>query len=88
MTPVSQDEIGVVTVSRQAGRRGASLAAEFPELGRRLAGARPITAERGAITLMQKLEAVYRGNVALLGDASAALMRSRARGFASAFARR
>lgn len=73
VTPVSQDEIGVVTVSRQAGRRGALLAEEFPELGRRLAGTRPITAERGAVTLMQRLDAVYRGNVALLGDASGSL---------------
>jgi flavin-dependent dehydrogenase len=70
VTPVSQQEIGVVTVSRLAGRRGSSLVAEFPELGRRLAGAQQVTAERGAITLIQKLEAVYRGNVALLGDAS------------------
>jgi flavin-dependent dehydrogenase len=70
VTPVNEDEVGVVTISRQPGLRAKSLAGEFPELARRLAGAKQVSAERGAITLMQKLDAVYRGNVALIGDAS------------------
>jgi menaquinone-9 beta-reductase len=70
VTPVSADEVGVVTVSKQPGQRGNSLTAEFPKLARRLEGAQPVSAERGAITLMQRLRAVYRGNVALIGDAS------------------
>jgi flavin-dependent dehydrogenase len=70
VTPVNADEVGVVMISRQPGLRARSVGTEFPELARRLAGAQHVSAERGAITLMQKLDAVYRGNVALIGDAS------------------
>jgi flavin-dependent dehydrogenase len=70
VTPVGGDEIGVVTVSQRSSLRGDSLAMEFPELARRLAGALPVTAERGAVTSMQRLGALHRGNVALVGDAS------------------
>jgi flavin-dependent dehydrogenase len=70
VTPVDKDEVCVVLISRQAGMRFASIDAEFPQLARRLKAATHASAERGAITVMQQLERVYRGRVALIGDAS------------------
>lgn len=70
VTPVDEEEVGVVTVSKHRELREVSLIDKFPELARRLLDAKPVTAERGAVTLMQKLRHVYRGNVALVGDAS------------------
>ncbi len=70
VTPVGEEEVCVVLISRAAGMRFAALGAEFPELARRLVGAPQASTERGAITMMQQLKQVYRGNVALTGDAS------------------
>jgi menaquinone-9 beta-reductase len=42
----------------------------LPTLGERLNGAEPTSTERGALTGNRKLSRVWRGNVALIGDAS------------------
>jgi menaquinone-9 beta-reductase len=42
----------------------------LPELSKRLRGAVPVSAERGALTGNRSLERVWRNNVALIGDAS------------------
>jgi len=42
----------------------------FPDLARKLAGAATLTGERGAITVMRRLQRVHRGRIALIGDAS------------------
>ena len=42
----------------------------FPEVGRRLAAAGPANLQRGGVTTTRRLKSVYRGNVALVGDAS------------------
>ena len=43
---------------------------EFPELERRLQGAWPCSAERGAVTVSRKLRRVFHGRTVLVGDAS------------------
>lgn len=70
VTPVGEEEVCVVLISRKARMRFAAIDGEFPQLARRLAPAAKASAERGAITIMQQLERVYSGRVALIGDAS------------------
>jgi menaquinone-9 beta-reductase len=70
VTPVGADEVCVVTISSDRGAKSAEMEAEFPKLAERLGGAVVTGHERGAITIMQKLRHVQRGNVALVGDAS------------------
>jgi flavin-dependent dehydrogenase len=70
VTPVGEEEVCVVLISRRAGMRFVSLEAEFPQLGLRLKRAAHASTERGATTVMQQLKQVYRGRVALIGDAS------------------
>jgi flavin-dependent dehydrogenase len=69
VTPVAQDEVGVVLISRNPNLRSSSIAAEFPELAERLAGSE-CSIEHGAVTLTCGLKRVSRGSVALIGDAS------------------
>lgn len=70
VTPVGEEEVCVVLISRQPGMRFVALDAEFPRLAQRLKRAGHASTERGAITVMQQLKSVYRGRVALMGDAS------------------
>jgi flavin-dependent dehydrogenase len=70
VTPVGEEEICVVLISRQPGMRFVGLEAEFPQLAWRLVRAPQASTERGAITMMQQLKHVYRERVALIGDAS------------------
>lgn len=69
VTPVSGDEVCVVLMSRRPGVRTGSIADNFPPLAVRLSAA-PVSAERGELTFARSLERVYRGRVALIGDAS------------------
>jgi flavin-dependent dehydrogenase len=73
ITPVGNDQVCVVLVSRTPGVRMASLQEEFPRLARRLEGAERIGTERGAVTITGQLKHVYRGRVALIGDASGSI---------------
>jgi menaquinone-9 beta-reductase len=70
VTPVQADEVCVVLISRRPGMRLVSLREEFPQLARRLGSDADAGSERGATTMMRRLKHVYRGNVALIGDAS------------------
>jgi menaquinone-9 beta-reductase len=70
VTPVSASEVCVVVVSQKVNRDLSLALAEFPELARRLRGEQLARPERGALTKMRQLRKVYRGNVALIGDAS------------------
>jgi menaquinone-9 beta-reductase len=70
VTPVAGDEVCVVLVSRQEQIRSTHLAVECPELGHRLGRASVASVERGAVTVGCQLDRVYRGRVALVGDAS------------------
>ena len=69
VTPVSNREVCVVLMSRAAGVRANSIGKAFPLLAARLERAQ-VSAERGEITVTRSLDRVYRGRVALIGDAS------------------
>ena len=70
VTPVSDSEICLACVSTNPSTRVADVLSAFPELFARLEGATTTSSERGAVTAMHRLKHVYRGNVALIGDAS------------------
>jgi flavin-dependent dehydrogenase len=81
VTPVDQNEVCVVAISRERGRNFDSVEMQFPKLAARVKSATLASTERGAITVMQKLPRVYRqqiaqqqaaqvAQVALIGDAS------------------
>jgi flavin-dependent dehydrogenase len=69
ITPVAAKEVCVVLISRDPHLRLDDALPEFPEVARRLESA-SFSTERGAMTATRRLEAVTRGNLALVGDAS------------------
>jgi len=70
VTPVSASEVCVAVISRHQYLRLDEALENFPVLRERLGGLVPTTPERGSVTECCRLPRVYRGNVALLGDAS------------------
>jgi flavin-dependent dehydrogenase len=70
ITPVAANEICVVLISSDHRRRLEDALPGFGEVARRLSAAAPTNLERGGVTASRRLKAVYRGNVALVGDAS------------------
>ena len=84
VTPLGADEVGVALLGRT--ELGFSdLATRFPGLGERLQGAEATSDLRGAPTGTRRLRRVTRGNVALIGDASAAIDAISGDGLALAF---
>jgi flavin-dependent dehydrogenase len=70
VTPLCNDEVCVSLISRNQRMRLADAWREFPALASHLNDAEASSAERGAATVTRRLRQVYRGNVALTGDAS------------------
>ena len=70
VTPVSEHEVGIALLSRDSHQRLDAAIADFPELQRRLHGARASSVERGAVTISRRLRRVFRGRTVLVGDAS------------------
>ena len=70
VTPVSAREICVVLISNTPNLPFEENLSAFPKLAWRFRGAAVASTERGAVTSMFALKRVYRGNVALVGDAS------------------
>lgn len=70
VTPVNQSEVCVALITRDSHLRMEQALQRFPELSRRLEGAVPSTAERGAVTASRSLRRVFRGRTLLIGDAS------------------
>ena len=70
VTPVGSGETCVALLARDPHLRIDAALRHFPELARRLEGAPIASEERGAVTATRRLRRVYRGNVALIGDAS------------------
>jgi flavin-dependent dehydrogenase len=70
VTPIAANEICVVLISRDHRLRLEDALPGFPEVECRLAAAGPSNLQRGGVTASRRLKAVYRGNVALVGDAS------------------
>lgn len=85
ITPISSDEICVALISSSSKARVAEALSKLPTLLRKLQGAAPTTKERGAATRVHGLARVIRGNVALVGDASASVDAITAEGLALAF---
>jgi menaquinone-9 beta-reductase len=70
VTPLNNGETCVALISRDARTRLEDAWREFPKLANDLRGAEPSSSERGAVTVTRRLDKVYRGNIALAGDAS------------------
>ncbi len=70
VTPVGSEELCVVVISKNPNARLNEGLLKFPKLASRLQEAPQMSVERGAVTGVCELERVYRGNVALIGDAS------------------
>lgn len=70
VTPVGNEETCVVLIADNPRTRFEEVRREFPRLASSLEGGELNSTERGAVTEMRSLERVYRGNVALIGDAS------------------
>ncbi|HEY6388900.1 MAG TPA: FAD-dependent monooxygenase [Candidatus Acidoferrum sp.] len=70
VTAVGAQEICVVLISNKPDSRFDETLQRFPKLCSRLKGAAQVGPERGAVTGMFNLGQVWRGNVALIGDAS------------------
>jgi flavin-dependent dehydrogenase len=70
VTPVSQEEACVALITRDPHLRVDAALSRFPDLARRLRFAEPAGSERGAITVTRRLRSIYRGQTALIGDAS------------------
>ncbi|HEY0510394.1 MAG TPA: NAD(P)/FAD-dependent oxidoreductase [Thermoanaerobaculia bacterium] len=70
VTPVAPDQVGIAFLwsGRKAGFD--DLLASFPDLRSRLAGVPVASRDRGTGPLRQRVRAVLRGNVALVGDAA------------------
>ncbi len=69
-TAVSREQVCVALASRDRELRIEEGLQALPELRGRLRGAETVSAERGAITGNRTFKRVWRGNVALIGDAS------------------
>lgn len=71
VTPVGAEEICIVMLSGTPECASFDRALQdFPEIQKKIARASMTSRERGAVTAMQTLRNVQRGNVALVGDAS------------------
>jgi flavin-dependent dehydrogenase len=70
VTPVAAEEVGVAAMSEDPQLRFGEVIRRFPRIAERLKGKEATTAERGAVSSSRILESVYRGHVALIGDAS------------------
>jgi flavin-dependent dehydrogenase len=69
-TAVSNEEVCVAVASHNPELRLKEALLAFPELNARLRGVETSSTERGSVTANRKLKRVWRGNVALIGDAS------------------
>jgi menaquinone-9 beta-reductase len=67
---VNREQVCVALASHDPGLRLEDGLRELPVLNARLRGAETISAERGALTGNRTLRRVWRGNVALIGDAA------------------
>jgi len=69
-TAVSDDRVCVALASHDSTLRLETGLRALPKLSARLRGAETVSSERGALTGNRKFRRIWRGNVALIGDAS------------------
>lgn len=67
---VSNDQVCIALASRDPHLRLEQGFEDLPWLQKQLRGAEPVSTERGAMTGNRRLKRVWRGNVALIGDAA------------------
>lgn len=84
-TPTAAHEVCVSVLSRDAGFRISQALPQFPQLAGRLRDAAPVTRELGNTTSLNRLAAVARGRVALVGDASGSVDAITGHGLSLAF---
>ena len=82
---VGEAEVCVVLVSRRPGMSIEAALEDCPELAARLAPGEPASASRGSLTAAMRLRCVYRGQVALIGDASGSVDAISGQGLTLAF---
>ena len=70
LTPIAAQEVCLVLISRNPRLRIEEALQRFPEMAARLKQAKASSAEKGSVTATRRLRQVWRGNVALVGDAS------------------
>jgi flavin-dependent dehydrogenase len=70
VTPVAVDEVGIALLWSEGKTGFDDLLDRIPALRARIANARPSSRDRGTGPLHQRVRAVRRGNVALVGDAA------------------
>jgi flavin-dependent dehydrogenase len=70
VTPTGPEEVCIVLLSSDPRLRIEGALPRFPELAKRVAGARSTSQESGAVTALGKPSSVVRKNIALVGDAS------------------
>ena len=85
VTPVGSEEICVALISRPKFHSFQQGLSEFPELAARLQDSVSTTTVRGGLSISRTLKHVYRGNVALIGEASGSLDAITGEGMALAF---
>lgn len=85
VTPLSDDEICIALISRDSRLRLQDAWRELPWLAGHLRHVQPSSAERGAVTVTRSLHRVYKGNVALIGDASGSVDAVTAEGLCLSF---
>jgi flavin-dependent dehydrogenase len=85
VTPVGRNEVCVALISRRKFKSFDDGLSGFSELAARLKGAPSTTRARGAMSISRKLKQVFRGNVALIGEASGSVDAITGEGLAMAF---
>ena len=85
-SPINHEEVCVAVASHHSEIRLQESLLEFPELSARLRDAEPTSLERGSVTANCTLKRVWRGNVALIGDASGTVDAITGEGLGLAFA--
>jgi flavin-dependent dehydrogenase len=85
VTPVGEEEISVVLISRKKFYSFDAGLVQFPVLARHLQGAEHTSSMRGAVTISRKLKSVFRGNTALIGEASGSVDAITGQGLGMAF---
>jgi flavin-dependent dehydrogenase len=85
LTPVGPSEICAGLFTSDPQMRMEAALEEFPAVAKRLRNARPVSAERGTTTALEKPRSVTRGHVALIGDASCSVDGVAGQGLSLAF---
>jgi flavin-dependent dehydrogenase len=85
LSAVGREEVCVAMIARAPGSGIEQALVAFPELAARLADAQPASADRGGVTSSLCLRRVFRGNVALVGDASGSVDAITGQGLSLAF---